>query len=152
MNVATEKAIVFFPGSFQNLGAHRVDADAPRHIDGSACDKPIDRTIGGSRTRATGNWVAVQDTAGQCEGTAVINIGEPFQHQIYLRYDFVVNAFYELHACHFMYRTKMTMPNRAHHCIDFTYLLIHRANAADILDVSVNIAVRSTHGYDFVPT
>jgi len=46
----------------------------------------------------------------------------------------------------------MSIPKSAHNCIDFTYLLIHRANIADILDISMNIAVRSTHGYDFVPT
>ncbi len=50
-----------------------------------------------------------------------------------------------------MYGSKMTIANRAHHRIDFPDLLVHRANAADILDVRVNIATCSAYGDNFVP-
>ena len=84
MPVTREEAFIFCTGNFQHFRADRVDTNSTRHIDRGAQYKTIDGTIGGGGRGATGDWIAIQDTAGESEGATIIDIIETFQQQVYL--------------------------------------------------------------------
>ena len=85
VRMAGEVPVVSLAAGFENFGADRVDADAARHVRRGPGDEAVECAVRRRSCRAAPYRVAVGHSAGQRKRTVIVDVFEPFEHQVDLR-------------------------------------------------------------------